>query len=196
MKRSLTVMAAAVGIVVASSTGCSAVSGSAAYGQDAAAAPAADKGKAGHNDADVRFSQEMIPHHWQTIQIAALASERGSDSYVKTLAKEITEHEAADIRVMSGWLRSWQVEVPSGDIDMGHDMPGMISKTQILALEGRSGADFDRLWLSVLAKHLDAGVAMAEKAAGSGEHQGTKDLANKIVKTQRAEIEQIVDHLQ
>jgi uncharacterized protein (DUF305 family) len=129
MKRSLRVWAAAAGIIVASSTGCSAASGSAAYGQDPAAAPAADK--AGHNDADVRFSQQMIPHHWQAIQIAALASERGSDSYVKTLAKEITEHEAADIRVMSGWLRSWQVEVPSGDIDMGHDMPGMISKTQI-----------------------------------------------------------------
>jgi uncharacterized protein (DUF305 family) len=193
MKRSLRVWAAAAGVIAASLTGCSASSGSAAYGQDAAAVPAADK--AGHNDADVRFSQQMIPHHWQAIQIAALASERGSDSYVKALAKEITEHEAADIRVMSGWLRSWEIEVPNGDIDMGHDMPGMISKTQILALEGRSGADFDRLWLSVLVKHLDAGVAMAETVVGSGEHQGTKDLANKIVKTQCAEIEQIVDHL-
>ncbi|GAA4569411.1 hypothetical protein GCM10023193_53250 [Planotetraspora kaengkrachanensis] len=103
--------------------------------------------------------------------------------------------EPDDIRVMSGWLRSWQVEVPTGGVDMGHDMPGMISKTQILALEGRSGADFDRLWLSVLAKHLDAGVAMAEKVAGSGAHQGTKDLAEKIVTTRRAQIEQIVDRL-
>jgi uncharacterized protein (DUF305 family) len=47
----------------------------------------------------------------------------------------------------------------------------------------------------VLAKHLDSGVAMAEKVIGSGTHPGTRDLAQKIVTTQRAEIAQIVDRL-
>ncbi|GII57905.1 hypothetical protein Pth03_62940 [Planotetraspora thailandica] len=181
---------------------CSATAGAGSAGPANPAAVPYAAGQAGNaaagqagNDADVRFSQEMIPHHWQAIQIAALASDRGSDPYVRKLAREITENEAADIRVMSGWLRSWGKPVPSGDLGSGHDMPGMISQTQILALEGRSGADFDRLWLTVLAKHLDSGIAMAEKVLGAGTHPGTRDLAKKIVTTQRAEIAQITDRL-
>jgi uncharacterized protein (DUF305 family) len=166
-------------------------------GADAGAGTGAGTGadKAAYNEADVRFSQEMIPHHWQTIHIAALVADRSTDQYVRGLAEEITKEEGADIRLMAGWLRTWNVPVPSESAAAGHDMPGMISQSEISALEGRSGASFDKLWLTSLAKHLDTGVAMARKAVESGTHKGTKELAQRIVKGQEATIGEITRRL-
>ncbi|MEU4409671.1 DUF305 domain-containing protein [Streptosporangium sp. NPDC023963] len=142
-------------------------------------------------DADVRFSQEMIPHHRQTIQLADLVDGRSENPYVRDLAAKIKKDEAADIDLMSGWLRSWQVEVPAGGDHAAHDMPGMLSATQISSLERRSGAAFDKLWLSVLGKHLDSGVQMAQVVIALGRHRPTTRLAEKMVTAQRAQIAEI-----
>ncbi len=142
-------------------------------------------------DADVRFSQEMIPHHRQTIQLAGLVDGRSENPYVRGLAAKIKKDEAADIDLMSGWLRSWQVEVPAEGDHAAHDMPGMLSAAQISSLEGRSGAAFDKLWLSVLGKHLDSGVRMAQVVIALGRHRPTARLAGKMVTGQRALIAEI-----
>ncbi|WP_329429912.1 DUF305 domain-containing protein [Streptosporangium sp. NBC_01495] len=142
-------------------------------------------------DADVRFSQEMIPHHRQTIQLADLVDGRSENPYVRDLAAKIKKVESADIDLMSGWLRSWKVEVPAEGDHAAHNMPGMLSATQISSLEGRSGAAFDKLWLSVLGKHLNSGVQMAQVAIALGRHRPTTQLAEKMVTEQRAQITEI-----
>ncbi|MFC5827003.1 DUF305 domain-containing protein [Nonomuraea insulae] len=68
---------------------------------------------AGYNEADVRFSQQMIAHHRQTIHLAELATERGGSAYVRELSAKIIPGEQADIQKMSGWLKSWQQAVPA-----------------------------------------------------------------------------------
>ncbi|GAA4195024.1 DUF305 domain-containing protein [Streptosporangium oxazolinicum] len=142
-------------------------------------------------DADVRFSQEMIPHHRQTIQLADLVAGRSENPYVRDLAAKIKKKESADIDLMSGWLRSWKVEVPAEGDHAAHNMPGMLSATQLSSLEGRSGASFDKLWLSVLGKHLNSGVQMAKVAIALGRHRPTTQLAEKMVSEQRAQITEI-----
>ncbi|MFF5114544.1 DUF305 domain-containing protein [Streptosporangium sp. NPDC000509] len=146
-------------------------------------------------DADVRFSQEMIPHHRQTIQLADLVTGRSENPYVNDLAAKIKKKEAADIDLMSGWLRSWEVEVPAEGDHSAHDMPGMLSATQIASLRKRSGAAFDKLWLSVLGKHLNSGVQMAQVAIALGRHRPTTLLAEKMVTEQRAQIAEIGEKL-
>ncbi|SNS41075.1 Uncharacterized conserved protein, DUF305 family [Streptosporangium subroseum] len=146
-------------------------------------------------EADVRFSQEMITHHWQTIQLAELAADRSTDTYVRELAEKIKKGESADIELMSGWLRSWKVEVPARNDDALHEMPGMLSATQISSLRRRSGADFDKLWLSVLGKHLGSGVQMAQIVVALGQHGPTGDLAKKMVDDQSAQISEITERL-
>ncbi|MEU4537253.1 DUF305 domain-containing protein [Streptosporangium sp. NPDC023825] len=142
-------------------------------------------------DADVRFSQEMIPHHRQTIRLAGLVDGRSENPYVRGLAAKIKKDEAADIDLMSGWLRSWQAEVPAKGDHAAHDMPGMLSATQISSLERRSGSAFDKLWLSVLGKHLDSGVQMAQVVIALGRHRPTTRLAERMVTAQRAQIAEI-----
>ena len=65
-----------------------------------------------HNDADVRFSTDMIPHHRQAIQMSAMAASRASTAQVRDLAAQIKAAQAPEIRTMSGWLKGWGCPSP------------------------------------------------------------------------------------
>uniref|UniRef100_UPI000DE47F48 DUF305 domain-containing protein n=1 Tax=Nonomuraea lactucae TaxID=2249762 RepID=UPI000DE47F48 len=119
------------------------------------------------------------------------AGGRTTNAYVTRLSQKIISDEQADITVMSGWLRSWNVSLPPEDGAV-HDMPGMLGPAQFAELKRRSGAAFDRLWLTVLAKHLDSGVQMAETVREKGIHAPTAELAKKMITNQRALIGEIV----
>jgi uncharacterized protein (DUF305 family) len=164
-------------------------------GSSNAAAPApAANGGSDHNEADVQFSLGMIPHHRQTVQIADMATKKGSSEQVKVVAAEILGAEQAEITTMTGWLHSWSVPVPedhSAMAGMDMDMPGMLSTADIKSLDALSGAAFDKKFLPMVAKHLQNGVDMAKKVQQSGTHAATKTLANKIVTEQEEQIKKV-----
>ncbi|HKS48344.1 MAG TPA: DUF305 domain-containing protein [Amycolatopsis sp.] len=155
------------------------------------ATAADDSASATENQADITFSQQMIPHHQQSIQLADLTTGRARSEKVKTLANEIKSKENAQIETMTGWLKSWHAEMP-----MNHDMPGMtmrgmLSASDVTAVQNAPAAQFDRAWLTLMARHLGNGVEMAKTVLSSGKHPGTKSLAQEIVTEQQAEITEI-----
>src|SRR5512141_1778545 len=79
-----------------------------------------------HNDADVSFAQDMIPHHAQAVVMAELAQTRASDPKVKALAVDIETAQGPEIEQMSGWLKTWGEKVP--DTDSEADGSGMAGK--------------------------------------------------------------------
>lgn len=137
---------------------------------------------AGYNEADVRFSQQMIAHHRQTIHLAELASERGGSAYVRELSAKIIPGEQADIQKMSGWLKSWQQAVPAEEATEEGD-------------QLRAGAGFDRGWLTMLSGHLEHGIHMAKEIQTKGEHAPTRQLADEIVHVQSDELAAITKRL-
>ena len=67
------------------------------------------------------------------------------------LAEKILAAQEPEINTMSGWLESWDEEVPSDDgamdgMDHGSssssDMPGMMSEEEMASLENAIGDDF------------------------------------------------------
>ncbi|WP_246258207.1 DUF305 domain-containing protein [Amycolatopsis anabasis] len=178
-------LAVLIGLVACALSGCS---------MTEAADPAAPNAS-GANQADIRFSQDMIPHHRQSIQIAELAVQRGISEFVKAEAGEIIGQETAEIETMSRWLRAWNIEVPAGTGHSGHAMPGMLSAGEIASLENSSGTDFDRRWLTAMAKHLRNGVGMASTVLASGQHPETKALAQDIVAEQGKQVAAINEQL-
>lgn len=189
--RSLALSLGTAGIVAL--TGCSGTPPQEAA-QPAVAAQPAGSGQE-HNDADVRFSVEMIPHHQQTIQLAELVAGRTTDPYITGLAAEISEKESKEIAQMAAWLKEWNVPSPPADAHQGHDMPGMLTAGEIAMLERASGEEFERLWLRTLSKHLKSGVQMAERVLSSGRHAPTILLAGQMITAQRAEIAEIDERL-
>lgn len=149
----------------------------------------------GANQADITFSQQMVPHHQQSIQVANLASDRSASEFVKATAAKIVKAESAEVQTMTGWLQSWNAAVLPAAGHAGHAMPGMITEGQVASLQNLSGAEFDKVWLPLMAEHLRNGVAMAKTVLSSGEHAETKALAQEIVENQTAAIDEITAQL-
>ena len=144
-----------------------------------------------HNDADVRFSTDMIPHHRQAIQMSAMAASRASTAQVRDLAAQIKAAQAPEIRTMSGWLEGWGEPVPGtmGGMDMG-SMGGM-SSAEMASLGRANGPVFDRMFLTGMVKHHQGAVAMARTELAQGANADARKLARSIVESQNKEIAQM-----
>ena len=120
---------------------------------------------------DVMFLQMMIPHHQQAIDISDLALTKSADSELLALAKNIRDEQAAEIVTMKAWL-----DAAGADLEMdhgaSHSMNGMLSDSELAALDKATGKSFDVLWLKAM----------------TGHHTGAIDMATMIENAKSAEI--------
>jgi len=109
---------------------------------------------------DVMFLQMMIPHHQQAIDISDLALTKSTDSELLALAKDIRDEQAAEIVKMKAWL-----DAVGADLEMdhgaSHSMSGMLSDSELAALEKATGKSFDVLWLKGMTGHHTGAIDMA-----------------------------------
>ena len=155
---------------------------------------------ADHNDQDVTFATEMIPHHAQAVQMSEMALANAENQEVRDLAEDISAAQEPEIEQMSSWLEAWGEDVPdTGSGDMGgmdhggmdgmEDMPGMMSSDEMDELESASGSTFDEMFLSMMIEHHEGAIEMAQTEQADGENPDAIDLAETIEETQTAEIE-------
>src|SRR5690606_17382452 len=101
---------------------------------------------------DVKFMQDMVVHHHQAVQMAALVKERTNRKPLVDIAARIDASQADEIAFMRNWLRDRGQAAPDPAHDphaghhAGHDtMQGMATPEQMAALAAASGPAFDRL---------------------------------------------------
>ncbi|MEU0313908.1 DUF305 domain-containing protein [Nocardioides sp. NPDC006273] len=151
---------------------------------------------AGHNDADVMFAQQMIPHHQQAIEMAELAETRAESQEVKDLAADIEAAQGPEIETMTGWLESWGEDVPDegmsgmdhGDMSL-EDMTGMMSEEDMTALGNASAAEFDQMFLTMMIEHHEGAIEMAQAEQADGEFPDATAMAEDIETAQAEEIQ-------
>lgn len=157
-------------------------------GSTSDSAPAA----ASHNQADVSFGTDMIPHHAQAVEMADMALKQGSSGQVKQLASQIKSAQNPEILTMSGWLKAWGAPVPatsmSGMNMGGMSMNGMMSAQEMTQLSSAKGAAFDKLWLQQMIKHHQGAIAMAKTELTTGRYPAATALAQSISGSQAKEI--------
>lgn len=151
-----------------------------------------------HNDADVTFAQGMIPHHEQAVEMAEMAIEQASTPEVRDLAERIKAAQGPEIQTMRRWLEEWGEDEASDDgmggMEMGEDdgMGGMeMSEDDMASLGELEGAEFEREFLTLMKEHHEGAIAMAETELDEGKFEAALELAQEIVDTQSAEIEEI-----
>lgn len=156
----------------------------------------------GHNDADVTFAQEMIPHHQQAIEMADLAESRAESQAVKDLATDIEAAQGPEIETLTAWLESWGEDVPDdGMSGMDHgdmssdDMGGMMTEDEMADLETAAGAEFDQMFLTMMIEHHEGAIEMAKTEQSEGEFPEAVDMAKEIQTTQAEEIQTMQDLL-
>lgn len=167
----------------------------------AAAASSPSGGQTGetHNDADVAFTQGMIPHHQQAVEMSdLLLGKLGIDPEVVRLANQIKEAQGPEIQKMQGWLADWGVSTTTSAMpemsDMpGHDMGsmggGMMSEQDMAALQDAQGAEASRLFLTQMIEHHKGAIAMAKTEVDRGQFPAATEMARSIMSSQQQEID-------
>ena len=87
---------------------------------------------------------------------------------------------------MEGWLEDWDAPTAnSSGMDHGS---GMMTQEEMAKLESATGAEFDKQWLTLMIKHHQGAVTMAEQVLTTTEDDAVERMAKAIVKAQKAEI--------
>ena len=157
-------------------------------GSSASASPAADV-----NNADMQFTMMMIPHHEQAVEMAdTILAKDGIDERVITLAEQIKSAQGPEIELMESWLDDWGT--PMGDMG-GMDHGGMMSDTDMQALEDATGVEASRLFLEQMIMHHEGAIEMAQTEVDNGQNADVIALAENIIASQTTEITTMEDIL-
>jgi len=145
----------------------------------------------GHTAADTVFMEDMLAHHQQALDMAALVAERTERDDLPLLAERITVSQEAEIEQIEEWLTARGEDVPDATGHEQHEaVPGMATPEQLAQLEGAQGAAFDRLFLDLMIAHHRGALAMVDELyrAGGGLEPAADGLAREVEATQNIEI--------
>lgn len=138
------------------------------------------------NDADADYMRMMIPHHEQAITMTDLVADRTRSESVRKIAGRIAVTQSAEITAMTDWLRGHGEQL--GEHHHGL-MPGMATPEQLDALRAARGAEFDRQFLTLMIRHHEGALTMAEDYLPHGVEPRALAMAQDVITSQNAEIQ-------
>jgi len=161
---------------------------------------------------DVGFAQDMIVHHDQGVEMAAVAIANSDDDRIRNIAYDILTTQQNQIGQMQGWLSLWgQPLLPTGEYmtwmteSGGHDhgghgtatnaegasdshlMPGMATSEDLANLRAARGPELDVLFLQLMLRHHEGGLPMMEYGEQYASTAAVRNLAGTMVATQQGE---------
>lgn len=143
------------------------------------------------------FIEMMIPHHQEAVEMA-LALAKTQRPEIRKLAESIKTEQIREIEQMRSWYKQWYgTEVPATAMtgmemrhERGQGMQGMMMmQMDIESL--RTASDFDREFIRQMIPHHHSGVMMARMVANRAERPEIRNLAQTIIQSQSAEINQM-----
>ena len=148
---------------------------------------------------DVLFLQNMIPHHAQAVEMAALVTDRTNRKELLDVAGRIDASQADEIKFMEQWLKdrgepTMAPKAAHGTTHDNHLMEGMATPEQMTALANAESTDFDRMFLELMIAHHEGAVKMVETLTdqpGSAYDPVLFEFANDIKNDQTDEIERM-----
>lgn len=153
--------------------------------EEAAPAPSTATARNGdvHSSADVAFATAMIPLQAEAMAMVDLTADRELSAEAQAVADEIELTAPPEIEEMTGWLTAWDEPVPEtvrDHVNAGHGDEGdghQHASEELQRLADADDADFERLWLELLAdNHRDA-AAVARSAEEDGTFEPATELA-------------------
>jgi len=158
------------------------------HGSMSGSAPASSTpaAAADHNAADTMFTQGMIPHHQQAVEMSDLMLGKSDiPAPVKELATRIKAAQGPEIATMTGWPKTWNESATTAP---GMDMGGMMGADDMAKLKAAQGTEAAKLFLTQMIAHHQGAVAMAKTEIAQGKNADAVSLAKSIVTAQQAEI--------
>ena len=151
-----------------------------------------------HSPDDTLFMQDMIPHHHQAVEMAALVADRTNRQELLDVAGRIDASQLDEIEFMQQWLSDRGEDVPEPTahdaMHTSHDMAGMASPDQMAALARADGTAFDALFLELMIAHHEGAVKMVEELVerpGSAYDPVLFEFTNDVTNDQSTEVERM-----
>jgi uncharacterized protein (DUF305 family) len=146
----------------------------------------------GRQEVDKHFIEMMIPHHQAAVEMADLALQKATHPELKKLATAIKADQTKEIEQMKAWYKQWYgTEVPVTSMtgmEMHHS--GMMAMD--MSLESlKNASNFDKEFIRQMIPHHQSAVMMAQMVVNSSNHPQIQTLAQAIIKSQTAEIQQM-----
>lgn len=152
-----------------------------------------------YNDTDVMFLQMAVPQHEQGIEMARLAEKRATRKEIRDLATAIRVTQEDELAQMREWLTAWQQPIAYDPDPTAHSSHGGMHGTDPVVLEvlqdTPAGPDFDTRFLNLLTGHQHGAVELAQLEQKDGFHPDARALADRIIKSRTAEIQQMGAYL-
>ena len=151
-----------------------------------------------YSPADAQFMQDMIPHHHQALEMAALVADRTNRPELIDVAGRINVSQGDEIEFMQQWLRERGEQVPDPAaheaMHTDHTMAGMATPEQMAELAQSEGTAFDGLFLTLMITHHEGAVTMVEallEQPGSAYDPVLFEFTTNVTNDQTAEIERM-----
>ncbi|GAA2186035.1 DUF305 domain-containing protein [Leucobacter alluvii] len=163
-------------------------------GMDHGSTSSSEAATAEANEADTMFASMMIEHHSQAIDMSdTILSKGGIDERVVSLAGEIKDAQAPEIQQLESWLEDWGADTSDmGSMDHG---AGMMSETDMQALDEATGVEASRLFLEQMIEHHRGAIDMAQDEVDNGSNPDAVALGQKIMDDQTGEIQKMEEIL-
>jgi uncharacterized protein (DUF305 family) len=156
---------------------------------------------------DVGFSQDMITHHQQAVDMAQIVLTRASPT-VSSLAQVIHANQTEQIGEMHGWLTVWGRPMIGTQAPMAwlrderamrgmqgspaSAMPGMATEEELARLRSGGRKATEAQFLRLMIRHHQGGILMASYAAAHASSTAVQELARRDVYEQTLEIQQML----
>ncbi|BAZ19164.1 hypothetical protein NIES4073_00340 (plasmid) [Kalymmatonema gypsitolerans NIES-4073] len=147
---------------------------------------------------DLRFIDAMIPHHQGAVDMAKQALEKSTRPEIKKLASEIIKAQDQEIGQLKQWRKAWYPSASNTPVaydaktgktvSMPHEqMQGMMMNMDL----GAADAEFDLQFINAMIPHHESAITMAQDALSKSQRPEIKKLAQSIIDSQQAEINQM-----
>ncbi|MDF5711189.1 MAG: DUF305 domain-containing protein [Nostoc sp. S4] len=147
---------------------------------------------------DLRFIDAMIPHHQGAVEMANVAQEKSKRPEIKKLAAEIIKAQDKEIAQLKQWRTAWYPSASvmpvaydaktNKTVPMPHEqMQGMMMNMDL----GAADTQFDLRFINAMIPHHESAITMAQDALSKSKRPEIKKLAQSIIDSQQAEINQM-----
>lgn len=147
---------------------------------------------------DLRFIDGMTPHHQGAIAMAQDVLNNSQRPELRKLANEIIAAQEKEIAQMGEWRKVWYPK--AGDklvmwhASMNHsmEMSPEFRKNMMMTMDlGSADAQFDLRFIEAMIPHHEGALVMAKDAIAKSKRPEIQKLAQEILDSQKAEIEQM-----
>jgi uncharacterized protein (DUF305 family) len=142
---------------------------------------------------DIYWMSQMIAHHKAAVQMANFVLKNGKDAKVKKAAQNIVRAQSAEVKQMTGWLKSWYNSTPDATQMklMTEDLKPMMAASQgMMSGQAKSMGNPDKNFLENMIPHHQSAVDMAKLALTKALRPELKTFAQGVIDVQTEEITQ------